>query len=130
VRGAYHPHELAAHPTLPDPDSRTKSPSISPDLHPPVWSEKHDTDKAYNTCARLLLSEIKADIGRQVKTRGPVRIGVLFGTHNWESCGIILKELVDNGLAVEDKGDDGKDVVRIGVDVTDRLIFGQLYGEL
>jgi proline dehydrogenase len=53
---------------------------------------------------------------------------VLFGTHNWESCGIILKELVDCGLAVQDQ-DEGGEVIRIGVDVTDRLIFGQLYGK-
>lgn len=53
---------------------------------------------------------------------------MLFGTHNWESCDVILKELVDHGLAVRGK-DDGVDIVRIGVDVTERLTFGQLYGE-
>jgi len=40
-----------------------------------------------------------------------------------------MKELVDRGLAVEDK-DEGEIIIRIGTDVTDRLIFGQLYGKL
>jgi proline dehydrogenase len=53
---------------------------------------------------------------------------VLFGTHNWESCDVILKELVDRRLAVRDK-DGAVDVVRVGLDVAERLIFGQLYGE-
>jgi proline dehydrogenase len=134
VRGAYHPHEMAAHPsfsatTTADTSPNSRLPSISPDPYPPVWLEKQDTDKCYNACARLLISEIKADVERQVKSGGPARIGVLFGTHNWESCNIILKELVDRGLAVEDK-DEGETIIRIGTDVTDRLIFGQLYGEL
>jgi hypothetical protein len=41
---------------------------------------------------------------------------------------MILKDLVDRGLAMEDKNE-GETVIRIGADVTDRLIFGQLYGE-
>jgi proline dehydrogenase len=125
---------MAAHPSFSAtttvdtcPDSRL--PSISPEPYPPVWLEKQETDQCYNACARLLISEIKADVERQVKSGGPARIGVLFGTHNWESCNIILKELVDRGLAVEDE-DKGEIIVRIGTDVTNRLIFGQLYGEL
>jgi proline dehydrogenase len=33
-------------------------------------------------------------------TLPPPGIGVLFGTHNWNSCGLVLKNLVDAGLAV------------------------------
>lgn len=53
-------------------------------------------------------------------------VGVLFGTHNWASCGLILDELVDSGLA--HKGE--KDQVVLGDDVTERLTIGQLYGQL
>jgi proline dehydrogenase len=55
-------------------------------------------------------------------------IGVLFGTHNWKSCGLILDELVKSGLARKDRG--GRDQVVLGDDVTERLTIGQLYGML
>jgi len=125
---------MAAHPSFPatstaETSTDSRLPSISPEPYPPVWLEKQDTDKCYNACARLLISEIKDDVERQVRSGGPAHIGVLFGTHNWESCNIILKELVDRGLAAVDKNE-GETIIRIGTDVTDRLMFGQLYGEL
>jgi len=66
-------------------------------------------------------------IGKQNGGKEPARIGVLFGTHNWESCGVILDGLVKRHLAVRDK-ERGEDVVRIGGDVCERAMFGQLYG--
>lgn len=40
---------------------------------------------------------------------------------------MILKELVDRGLATRDEGN-SKDVIRIDMDVTERLAIGQLFG--
>jgi proline dehydrogenase len=142
VRGAYHPHEIAAHSLLSShtnaaPDSES-SPSISPDQRPPVWLTKRETDECYNACARLLVREIKADIDLERRANpnrwaAPVqRLGVLFGTHNWESCDVILNELVNCGLGVavvdKDEGGSGK-VTEIGTDLAERMIFGHLYGK-
>lgn len=55
-------------------------------------------------------------------------IGVLFGTHNWESCALILKELVRNGLAVEDPAVEGG--ITVGSATMNRVSIGQLYGML
>ena len=125
VRGAYHPHETAAY----EADStHNNSLSISPDPQPPVWSTKSDTDACFDECAKVLIGAVKNDIlaGLKEKTTPPT-IGVLFGTHNWASCDLILAELVNCGLAVTEPGENG--VVRIGEDVTERLTMGQLYGE-
>ncbi|KDR68719.1 hypothetical protein GALMADRAFT_256542 [Galerina marginata CBS 339.88] len=178
VRGAYHPHELAAHEaalafdrahgqihtavTAPRP-----SLSISPDILPPVWLEKKETDEAYNHCVGMLIKTVKEDVGRRddvkggsvmstwkkcwhsgwlgaakntkidtaVEPRAP-GIGILFGTHNWGSCALIMKELVRNGLAVEDHrvsgsvGLGGNEQVPIQLqnEVVERVAIGQLYG--
>ncbi len=119
VRGAYHPHEIAAH------SGRPKSISISPDDLPPVWLQKEDTDRCYNECAKVLVGKIKEDI-RRAKAQ---RVGVLFGTHNWTSSKLILKELVATGLGKSVGEDPESDlVVQLGDEVTERLTFGQLYG--
>ncbi|KAF9011569.1 FAD-linked oxidoreductase [Hymenopellis radicata] len=122
VRGAYHPHEIAAH------RGRPTSISISPDELPPVWLKKEDTDRSYNECAKVLVGKIKEDIAR-AKGKGPQRLGVLFGTHNWTSSKSILKELVATGLGKSVGGGPESDlVVQLGDEVTERLTFGQLYG--
>lgn len=53
---------------------------------------------------------------------------MLFGTHNWESCDLILDELVKEGLAEKVVGEEN--VVSLDEDVTERLTMGQLFGEL
>ena len=62
----------------------------------------------------------------------PPSIGVLFGTHNWTSCGLILKNLVDAGLAVTSDGKEFKpeaaEVVKISDEAVERIAIGQLYG--
>lgn len=180
VRGAYHPHEIAAHGAVAY-DARP-SMSISPDFEPPVWTEKRDTDEAYNGCLKLLIKAVKGDVERCEKAVGhytvvekisdvaqkgwfglftsggagnadinekeraakadkkpkttttlpPPRIGVLFGTHNWTSCGLILKNLVDTGLAVTSDGREFKpeapEVVKISDEAVERIAIGQLYG--
>ncbi|KAI0369890.1 FAD-linked oxidoreductase [Pilatotrama ljubarskyi] len=129
VRGAYHPHELIAHPaTTATADASLASPttstslSISPDPVPPVWTTKEDTDARYNACVRTLISAVRQDV--ESRKGGPPSIGVLFGTHNRESAGLIVEELVKQGLAtVEDGG-----VVSVGDEAAERVTMGQLYG--
>ncbi|TFK67661.1 FAD-linked oxidoreductase [Pluteus cervinus] len=182
VRGAYHPHEMAAHSCRPGSDSRSPNTlSISPDALPPVWDTKDETDRCYNSCLRMLVGAVKVDIdsspspspslsppavsslpglraspwysswfARDMQTSpaalippvvtpvhttngtGSPRIGVLFGTHNWKSCGLILDELVRSGLAKERSGPStsspGEAVVEVTEGVADRIAIGQLYG--
>ena len=130
VRGAYHPHELAAHPSTgksshsDDPSvASAHSLSISPDTEPPVWMDKADTDERYNACVRVLVAAVRDDVQRGAG-RTPA-IGVLFGTHNWVSARLIPEELVRQGLAhVEADG-----TIVIGDEVAERVTMGQLYGK-
>ncbi|KAJ3572324.1 hypothetical protein NP233_g3161 [Leucocoprinus birnbaumii] len=59
-------------------------------------------------------------------------IGILFGTHNWESAKLILSELVQNGLAEplpeEKRPEDGETVIRVKPEVVERVAVAQLYG--
>ena len=124
----------------------SRSLSISPDLEPPVWSKKTETDDAYNECVRVLVGAVKEDISRsQAGARGiegkgwlkslwpwdpkpstkRANIGVLFGTHNWDSCRLVLDELVDAGLAT--RREEGG-VASLEEEVVDRVAVAQLYG--
>ncbi|KIJ98279.1 hypothetical protein K443DRAFT_680913 [Laccaria amethystina LaAM-08-1] len=125
---------------------RFRSLSISPDLEPPVWTEKKETDDAYNECVRVLVKAVREDISRsQAGARGiegkgwlkslwpwdpkpstkRANIGVLFGTHNWDSCRLVLDELVDAGLATRREG--GR-AASLEEEVVDRVAVAQLYG--
>lgn len=126
VRGAYHPHEVAAHFYASHRQALSSpSPSISKDVGPPVWTTKAETDRCFERCARILVDAIKADIEGGGKGKVP-RVGVLFGTHNWRSCRDVLDGLVKAGLA---RQEEQEGVVRITDEVTERVCFGQLYGE-
>jgi proline dehydrogenase len=57
--------------------------------------------------------------------RGP-RVGVLFGTHNPDSCAKVLDILVDVGLATHE--DDG--TVKLNDLASEHVCIAQLYGEL
>jgi proline dehydrogenase len=103
VRGAYHPFEVAA--------------SESPETCP-VWAKKEDTDSCYNQCIGLLLTAVKGDIAHKIP-----RIGLLFGTHNSESCTKILNGLVHEGIATERDG-----LVVVGAEAAERCAIGQLFG--
>lgn len=170
VRGAYHPHELAVHraaiaqqlppvslePSLQDDPSTSKSMTqsgpksfpVSPDVLPPVWLFKAETDACYNEAVRTLISRIYDDFSPKDRTtesdgkksclslsRSP-RVGVLFGTHNWDSCDVILNTLVGCGLASKEviPETNGRirsgitEVVRITPDVAEQVTIGQLYG--
>jgi proline dehydrogenase len=123
-----------------------RSLSISPDLEPPVWTEKKETDDAYNECVRVLVKAVREDISRsQAGARGiegkgwlkslwpwdpkpstkRANIGVLFGTHNWDSCRLVLDELVDAGLAT--RRDEGR-AASLEEEVVDKVAVAQLYG--
>ncbi|GLB36747.1 putative converts proline to delta-1-pyrroline-5-carboxylate [Lyophyllum shimeji] len=125
VRGAYHPHELAAHAAG---LAHNPSLSISPDAQPPVWSMKPETDACYNECLRVLINAIREDVDTR-RPRGLPQtpaVAALFGTHNWESCELLLQELVKTGLAF--KGPEEGSLVLLPDDVTERVTIGQLYG--
>ena len=142
VRGAYHPHELAAHPATATGADKSAvpqskgfggegySPSISPDPVPPVWTEKTDTDARYNACVRTLVAAVRADVESEASKeksetqKNPPTIGVLFGTHNWESADLIVDELARQGLARAEGGG----AVVVGDDVAERVTMGQLFG--
>lgn len=167
VRGAYHPHEIAAHASSPpalladsatldavtSPEVSAPAPapssevakkskskdrvtlSISPEPVPPVWLVKEDSDACYNACVAMLVGAVAQDL-RARRTQQP-GVGVLFGTHNWRSCDVVLDELVRAGLATRDAvpllhGGDGeskvKEVVAIPDEVCERVTMGQLYG--
>jgi proline dehydrogenase len=128
-------------------NSDLKSHSISPDELPPVWATKDETDRCFNESARLLLQAIKEDIDAQSCSSSPTTgrsiavdktrttmptIGVIFGTHNWSSCALILDELVSSGLAPKTKvmtdGEIEQEVIHLTEEVTERVGMGQLYG--
>ena len=130
VRGAYHPHEIAAHPAtaasadksaIPSGFGTSYSPSISPDPEPPVWTEKSETDARYNACVRTLVEAVRRDVEAGKQTPN---IGVLFGTHNWESANLVVDELVRQRLGIAE----ANGVVKIGDAVAERVTMGQLYG--
>ncbi|KAG7090579.1 hypothetical protein E1B28_009686 [Marasmius oreades] len=123
VRGAYHPHEVAA---LKEKKKGKLSFSITPESQPPVWSTKDETDRCYDGCLKKLIVGIKDDI----QSNGPQpMLGVLFGTHNWSSSRLILSELVRNGVAREERVEGEREgVVVVGNEVTERVTLGQLYG--
>ncbi|OBZ80094.1 Proline dehydrogenase 1, mitochondrial [Grifola frondosa] len=122
VRGAYHPHEVSSHTAAANPSSaeHSHSLSISPEALPPVWLTKPETDACFNSCAAQLVGLIRADVAAGAPSP---TIGVMLGTHNWESTDLVLRELVRQGLAKEQGG-----VVHIPDEVTERISLGQLYG--
>lgn len=103
VRGAYHPFEVEA--------------SESPETCP-VWAEKQDTDACYNQCIGLLINALKGDVGHKIP-----HVGLLFGTHNSESCMKLLSGLVREGIATEKDG-----LVVMSDEATERCAIGQLFG--
>ena len=89
-----------------------------------MWAEKTDTDAKYNACARTLVAAVRADIDTDSGGRTPT-LGVLFGTHNWESANLIVDEIARQGLGAVD----ATGVVAVGDAVAERVTMGQLFGE-
>jgi proline dehydrogenase len=111
VRGAYHEQEAAS-------DSGI---SISPEVDPPVYLTKAQTDTSFDECARILVDRISLD----VRHNSHPRISVLFGTHNMESCRLIISLLEQEGLA---NADPLHGTVCIPRSTALRVAFGQLFG--
>ncbi|KAI6046886.1 FAD-linked oxidoreductase [Pisolithus marmoratus] len=120
VRGAYHPYEIASH------IGSSRTMSISTDHDPPVYTSKVETDTCYNTCISIVMRAIADDV-KSSSTQSP-RLGVLFGTHNWQSSNLVLQELVKNGLAYEDGGENEPRTLVVPREVAERCTFAQLYG--
>ncbi|KAI0005315.1 FAD-linked oxidoreductase-like protein [Russula compacta] len=110
VRGAYHEQEVES-----DSPAHALATNVS---WPPVFTSKADTDRCYDTAAAELVRAIA-----NVDGRGP-GVGVLFGSHNSESCRKIIDALVNVGLAThEDNG-----IVKLDELGAERVSLAQLYG--
>ncbi|KAJ7599312.1 FAD-linked oxidoreductase-like protein [Mycena floridula] len=108
--------------------------TLSPDDLIPVWTSKTETDQCYNACAKVLVTAIRDDLcknsgwfGWLDKSESNQEIGVLFGTHNWNSCNLILDELVKQGLAALTDGPQGP-LYSLDENVAERITMGQLFG--
>ena len=79
---------------------------------------------------RVLIEHVAADIerGKGQREQAP-SIGVLFGTHNWDSCRLILDELSRRRLGTVGMNGDGEECLRLGGEVTRRVTLGKIYGE-
>lgn len=121
VRGAYHLQENEHHLSKP-----TNHGTL-----PPVWSEKHETDACYNQCAMTLLDNMTKQPPSSSAEEHVNQTGILFATHNRESCDYIMEELVRRGLAsVEETPVDGDTLPSLKLNqwVSNQLQFAQLYG--
>jgi len=117
VRGAYQPLELSFY-------AKGSSKRVgNTDSEPPVWREKSLTDNTYNASVGVILSSLKTD---RLANDTPC-VSVLFGTHNQDSCNVVLNGLVDRGLADREITESGSRI-RIPKQVADRVSFGQLLG--
>lgn len=115
VRGAYHLQELE------------HSTSSSVQKLPPVWLEKADTDRCYNECIDLLLDQVGLPQSGSV-TSNSTSIGILFGTHNKESCELILEGLNKRELVTAEQTKSGSKVWRAGYSTSAQVQIGQLLG--
>ncbi|QRV91724.1 proline dehydrogenase [Ceratobasidium sp. AG-Ba] len=117
VRGAYHGQEIAYH------SKRLAAAGSNSDVEdlPAVWLQKDETDRCFNDCARLLVGEVQKSFGA---ARTKTAVGLLFGTHNKESCQHVLDSMVASGLGQRDA--QGRVVVKPGAE--EAICFGQLYG--
>jgi len=113
VRGAYHDQELAS-------CSRTPA---SLGESPPVYLTKAQTDTSFDQCAKTLVDRISLDIQHGSRPR----ISVIFGTHNLESCRLVISLLEREGLAKEGTS---RGTVCISRSTALRIAFGQLFGTL
>jgi proline dehydrogenase len=83
-----------------------------------VFTSKEDTDRCYDAAiAELVRAVANAD------GSGP-RVGVLFASHNPESCAKVLDALVSEGLATHEEAG----TVRVNDLAAERVSLAQLYG--
>jgi proline dehydrogenase len=115
VRGAYHSQEVQQHESNP----------ANENVLPLVWSEKGETDQCYNQCAEMLLDQVALPSSPSSSNTSP-RIGLLFGTHNKDSCDVVMNGLVKRGLVSEEPGNAG--VLKVPQWVSGQVQLGQLLG--
>ncbi|CAE6499008.1 unnamed protein product [Rhizoctonia solani] len=118
VRGAYHGQEIAHH----EKRMATAESGEEVEPNPAVWLYKHETDHCFDEAAELLIKHGAASLASR-NSRQP-KLGLLFGTHNEQSCRHVLDCMIASGLAR--KNQDGLAEVKSGVE--DMVCFGQLYG--
>ncbi|KAF8741928.1 Proline dehydrogenase, partial [Rhizoctonia solani] len=118
VRGAYHGQEIAYHERR---MAESKS-DINVEPYPAVWLRKEETDRCFDEAAELLIRHTASSLNPR-RPQQP-KLGMLFGTHNKQSCQKVLDCMVSSGLA--HKNEDGLAEVKPGVE--DMVCFGQLYG--
>ena len=119
VRGAYHGQEIAQHAKR----LAAAAPGVEVEASPPVWLQKSDTDRCFDESAKALVEQVQRARGFSIgRTTG---VGLLFGTHNKQSCQHVLDCMVASGLAQKDS--EGRFLVQSGVE--DTICFGQLYGK-
>ncbi|KAF8170360.1 FAD-linked oxidoreductase [Pholiota molesta] len=83
VRGAYHPHELEAHRLATEFDNSPHAVG-APDLQPPVWREKRDTDYNYNECIKMLARVVKEDVDQCSRSAsGSASVASVKGWYDW-----------------------------------------------
>ncbi|KAF8761680.1 Proline dehydrogenase [Rhizoctonia solani] len=99
------------------------SPShINVEPYPAVWLRKEETDRCFDEAAELLIRHTASSLDPR-RPQQP-KLGMLFGTHNKQSCQKVLDCMVSSGLA--HKNEEGLAEVKTGVE--DMVCFGQLYG--
>jgi proline dehydrogenase len=86
----------------------------------PIWIDKPATDKAFNDSVALLIGTM----ARQLQTSPQTALSVFFGTHNEESCQLIVETLKKEGLATKVKGG-----WALRDDVMGKVFIAQLYGK-
>lgn len=98
----------------------------------PVWETKPQTDDCFNASLDWTLDQIKKDVDsiKAGVVQAP-KVGVLFGTHNVDSCSRVTAGLVNRGLATVDDGSEDPEhegLVRVNEEAKKRVMIGQLYG--
>ncbi|KAB5591466.1 hypothetical protein CTheo_5070 [Ceratobasidium theobromae] len=118
VRGAYHGQEISYHQKR----LAEAKPGDEIEAEPAVWLHKSETDRCFDSAAKSLVEHVQASLS----SRGihHPKLGLLFGTHNKQSCQHVLDCMVASKLARKDT--DGRIDVQPGVE--NMICFGQLYG--
>ena len=108
-------------------------PSLTPRAGP-VENKGWFWDIFVGSVTKRIANEVVGELPESIPLSAPA-IGVLFGTHNWDSCALILQELKRNGLAADDTSrripglaEQPEHPIKVGEETVQRVAIGQLYG--
>jgi proline dehydrogenase len=118
VRGAYHGQEISYHQKR----LAAAKPGDEIESEPAVWLHKDETDRCFDDAAKFLIEHVATSLSSR-SSQHP-KLGLLFGTHNKQSCQHVLDCMIDSKLARKDT--DGRVKVKPGIE--SMVCFGQLYG--